>query len=561
MFQLVRNPDPRKKPPYGSKLDPTHPLSQGLVGCWLLNEGGGNVIYDLAQGIKGTFRNSPKWKNEDILFTSDNSDYISMARNPMGSGNNDFTLFAVAIPNSNPSSYFGVVTIGGLHNLAYLGQAGNSNWGCGFWGSNHRGNIPLIIGKTTSIATTYKAGLSIQELYVDGIFDSFFNESGSVLPSDSGFIGTITEDQYFFNGYIKLSYIYNRALSPIEIAWLHHEPYVMFDYGISVWMFDTETTGGSIIRVINETLQFNEATLKLQATQKIINETLQLSELVEKKGATKKVINETLQISESTPKTSGMIKIISETLQIAESFAKISGITKVVNEALQLSESISRKIGITKIVNETLQLVEGVKKLSWTTKIVNEILRFNEALFKRGTTKKVINETLQISETTGRLAGITKIINESLQIAESLAKITGITKVVNETLQLNESVLQKTGITKIINETLQISEKIKKLSWTTKVVNETLQLSETLFKKVSIKKIINETLQLSENIARKSGLIKIINEVLNIGEKIIRTLAIALGWREVVKGDSRITTMITGDSRITTMITGDSPLD
>lgn len=42
------------KPPYGVKLNRQHPLAQGLVGCWLMNEGGGNTVFDLASGNNGT---------------------------------------------------------------------------------------------------------------------------------------------------------------------------------------------------------------------------------------------------------------------------------------------------------------------------------------------------------------------------------------------------------------------------------------------------------------------------------------------------------------------------
>ena len=36
-----------QKPPLGSKINWGHPLSQGLVGCWLMNEAGGNLITNI----------------------------------------------------------------------------------------------------------------------------------------------------------------------------------------------------------------------------------------------------------------------------------------------------------------------------------------------------------------------------------------------------------------------------------------------------------------------------------------------------------------------------------
>ena len=43
------------KPALGSTIDFNHPLSQGLVGCWLFNEQTGNKIYELANNFESTF--------------------------------------------------------------------------------------------------------------------------------------------------------------------------------------------------------------------------------------------------------------------------------------------------------------------------------------------------------------------------------------------------------------------------------------------------------------------------------------------------------------------------
>jgi hypothetical protein len=68
------------KPVLGSTIDFNHPLSQGLVGCWLFNEQAGNKIYDLANNFESTFYNGPIWDkkhNGSILFDGTN-DYIGL---------------------------------------------------------------------------------------------------------------------------------------------------------------------------------------------------------------------------------------------------------------------------------------------------------------------------------------------------------------------------------------------------------------------------------------------------------------------------------------------------
>jgi len=46
---------PQLKPTRGIRLNKSHPLARGLVGCWLFNEGSGGQVYDLSgNGGDGT---------------------------------------------------------------------------------------------------------------------------------------------------------------------------------------------------------------------------------------------------------------------------------------------------------------------------------------------------------------------------------------------------------------------------------------------------------------------------------------------------------------------------
>ena len=44
-----------QKPPLGIQIDWSNPITKGLVGCWLFNEGSGDKVYDLSgNGNTGT---------------------------------------------------------------------------------------------------------------------------------------------------------------------------------------------------------------------------------------------------------------------------------------------------------------------------------------------------------------------------------------------------------------------------------------------------------------------------------------------------------------------------
>jgi len=70
------------KPPLGSLPNFGHPLTRGLVGLWLMNEGGGNIVQDLSgNGYIGTL-NDVTWQaglsGTTTLFPGVSGDYINI---------------------------------------------------------------------------------------------------------------------------------------------------------------------------------------------------------------------------------------------------------------------------------------------------------------------------------------------------------------------------------------------------------------------------------------------------------------------------------------------------
>lgn len=66
-----------KPPAFQAEIDWSHPLSRGLVGCWLLNEGGGAVAYDLLRKHNGTLSGGAYFGSGGVVYATD--EYISLA--------------------------------------------------------------------------------------------------------------------------------------------------------------------------------------------------------------------------------------------------------------------------------------------------------------------------------------------------------------------------------------------------------------------------------------------------------------------------------------------------
>ena len=70
------------KPPPGYRIDSFHPLSKGLVACYLMNEKGDIQIHDLTgNGNTGTFVNDTHWvvgPNGPAIDFDGTNDYINL---------------------------------------------------------------------------------------------------------------------------------------------------------------------------------------------------------------------------------------------------------------------------------------------------------------------------------------------------------------------------------------------------------------------------------------------------------------------------------------------------
>lgn len=261
------------KPPLGSQINWAHPLSKGLVACYLMNEGSGNKIYDLSgNNNTGTLINGPVWepgRTGQALKFDGVDDYINVPDNDSFSftnGTNDLP-FSVSLwerrTSSQGTGFFG----------KYLDDAPfNGEWSCSVLAANTYyfqliDDNPQVRIKITSSLTgalnqwnhvvfTYdgsgdEPGLDV---YVNGVKDTSptRNEENDYVKMTNYSaplnIGAILRESglysSYFNGKLDDVRIYNRALSAREVAQLYQSPYAMFEQTPS-WMKYVSTVSGN----------------------------------------------------------------------------------------------------------------------------------------------------------------------------------------------------------------------------------------------------------------------------------------------------------------------------
>ena len=249
MFKLVRNPDPRKKPPYGSRLDPTHPLSQGLVGCWLFNEGGGNVCNNLLNPMGGVL-DGGSWDRYGVHVAGTNRlydttpdlsgvDSVAFSFTSDGSTSNDQAKYIIVDDSLFQIQRYNNVEIRLVINYPDI----DVRWGLD---RNMHDERTHIISISWDVS-----GKEI--LYQDGINQGDYTDSGS-FPSlyDTIYFLNRADGARYANGSIGFAFFYNRYLSEGEHLALNAEPYAHILVPQYWHMVDFISTGGEEKAIMNQ---------------------------------------------------------------------------------------------------------------------------------------------------------------------------------------------------------------------------------------------------------------------------------------------------------------------
>jgi len=220
-------------------LNPAHPLSRGLVGYWLFNEGAGSRANDISgYGNHGTLKNmlpnvqGSGWGGSKFgggLQVDGVNDYVDC-----GNGDSLNITDAISVEAWVKVLSNGYVTRGGIfsrlatsspwngyvfdYSLGNDGKLSFFNAGSGWMYSD--GNISdgqwhhcVVAGSGTSGA-----------FYIDGQQSGTFTFGNAGSYLGDAFIGK-NYDDYYFDGSIDSVRIYNRALAAAEVQQLYHDPF------------------------------------------------------------------------------------------------------------------------------------------------------------------------------------------------------------------------------------------------------------------------------------------------------------------------------------------------
>lgn len=278
IFNLFSSPclaiDWTQKPPQGIQVDWSNPITEGLVGCWLFNEGGGDKVYDLSgYGNDGTLTSialppttSSGWNpGEDgaaIAFDGSN-DYINCGNNASLKTTTETTIYIRCYPRDvndwevQISKMNADWTTDGEYVIEF-GGSGNGILRAEY--NNNGANIQLTDTGYT-VNTWYSIMLTIDsanggKLFVNGnLVDS--DTTGYTLRGTAAsvrigcrFVGKSINSPA--NTIISKAIIWNRTLTPQEIQQLYINPYGMFKKTeVALWKVGIPTVAKVLQPIIN----------------------------------------------------------------------------------------------------------------------------------------------------------------------------------------------------------------------------------------------------------------------------------------------------------------------
>jgi hypothetical protein len=231
-------------PPLGTPLNRSHPLAQGLVGSWLMNEGGGQISFNsVGTGqLNGSLNSGAFYKvaqrGQCISFDGTN-DYISVTNpgllNFVGQ-TNAFTITAWVQTSNAGATAQAVIGKASVSGAQYQLFSANGILGCIVGDQRSDGTTNIATGKWVFVAVTVPAASSGLKMYLNGTQEALTSGTGAIgttTQSNDAIIAArhdINNTDYarWWNGNMQNLNIWNRVLSPTEVRQLYVDPYCMY---------------------------------------------------------------------------------------------------------------------------------------------------------------------------------------------------------------------------------------------------------------------------------------------------------------------------------------------
>lgn len=233
------------KPPAGTPINWSHPITNGLVAYWPFNEGAG-APRDIAHNrnhtaITGniTWVQGPGGLGMDFPNAGTGTDYLSVTTEGLASLTNTVTLMAIVEPDSLNFYQAILETRGGGAGLEGIIISGDAATPVTAAWDNTFDEYDFASGLTLTIGKVYIVGASITPANITVYVGQFGGSFGSAVNNvDTNSVRDLNNPWYFgrdpldvteeWDGRIYGAAFWERPLSENEWRTLHANPYALF---------------------------------------------------------------------------------------------------------------------------------------------------------------------------------------------------------------------------------------------------------------------------------------------------------------------------------------------
>jgi len=414
------------KPPLGSQIQAGHPLAQGRVGHWLMNEGVGPKVYDLSGNRNTGTITGALWvpgRTGPCLSFDGSGDYVSSNLNWTSFASANYTISAWVKYGGSTGTY-----------QAPFGCGDNQNNGL-YWGNTWTGTVKARIGGSSGsyeMSCTLPSGFNvgwhlitqtrtgtIGEIYVDG--KSLGTGTLSSSPVSENFlIGSLIPTAYFLYGLMDDVKVYNRALSAAEVQQLYYDPFGMFARRpIELWTGAMAVGGTSWTATFNDGLGITDAFPLVCAYLRAVTEVLGLTDSSVRVSEAVRSLSEAMGTTDVSATTQAFIRSLSESVGTDDSIGQASGIFWALAESMGLLDGIAK--------DETKNLLETIGTLDIST----SVQEFN----------KVLAESLGIVDSTTSALIIFRALIESIGLSDAVASVFVASRVISDAEGITDDIV------------------------------------------------------------------------------------------------------------------------
>lgn len=414
---------PWQKPFRGMQINKAHPLARGLVGCWVMNEATGDIVFDLSGNSNHGTNNGGDWTAEGLDFIASNSDYISLKNTilpslpatvicwvQIDSATSFQRIFHSCIDTANPNLY-GV----------YLQTTSGSNLEISY-GSGGVASASTRRSKTGGTVTTdlnmyagvIRSALDMN-LYINGldIGGSYSGSGSSYNPGTKpGGINVLeyASTLYYGNNFISFTCVYNRALSAEEVTWLNREPYAMFQQPISPASLFYEAVGDVSTNLLHGKIIIKDSSIVL------VDGLLQIKDIATDLADGKVKVQDT-----ATGLTDGLLRVKDKATGLTDGKVQVKdSATNLADGKIQIKDVTTGIVdGIIKVKDSVTGLADGKVKISNIgSNLADGLIRIKD------TVTGIADGKVQIKDVaTGTADGLLKIIERATSNVDGKLKI------------------------------------------------------------------------------------------------------------------------------------------